>query len=48
MNIIVVCVLAVFFIALLIVAFNLNDQKARLRRENLELRGRILRGAYGK
>lgn len=48
MNLIVIIILLVLIIALLIVAFRLSDQNAQLREENLELRGRILRGAYGK
>lgn len=48
MNLIVIIILCILIIALLIVAFRLTDQNAQLREENLELRGRILRGAYGK
>ena len=47
MNIIVISILLVLIIALIIVAFRLADQNAQLREENLEIRGRILRGAYG-
>lgn len=46
MNIIVIIILLILIIALLIVAFRLTDQNAQLRKGNLELRERILRGRY--
>ena len=46
MNLIVIIILCILIIALLIVAFRLTDQNAQLRKENLDLRGRILRGGY--
>lgn len=46
MNLIVIIILCILIIALLIVAFRLTDQNAHLRKVNLELRDRLLRGRY--
>lgn len=46
MNLIVIIILLVLIIALLIMAFRLADQNAQLRKVNLELRGRLLRGRH--
>ena len=46
MNLIVIIILCILIIALLIVAFRLTDQNAQLRKGNLELRDRLLRGRY--
>lgn len=46
MNLIVIIILCILIITLLIVAFRLTDQNAQLRKVNLELRDRLLRGRY--
>ena len=46
MNLIVIIILCILIIALLIVAFRLTDQNAQLRKVNLDLRDRLLRGRY--
>lgn len=46
MSLIVIIILCILIIALLIVAFRLTDQNAQLRKVNLELRDRLLRGRY--
>ncbi len=44
--IVIIIILCILIIALLIVAFGLTDQNAQLRKENLDLRDRLLRGRY--
>lgn len=44
--IVIIIILCILIIALLIVAFGLTDQNAQLRKVNLELRDRLLRGRY--